>query len=59
LNEKIDIVETATDSVADARGPIQIARNPYLIPARCKYFDRAATRDAANIFVLARSRESD
>jgi hypothetical protein len=30
LNGKIDLIETATDSVADARWPIQIARNPHL-----------------------------
>jgi hypothetical protein len=64
LNGKNDPVETATASVADARGPIQIARNPHLIPVRfipvrCKYFDGAAARDAAIIFVLARPCESD
>jgi len=58
LNGKNDPVETATDSVADAHGPIQIAGNPHLIPVRCKYFDGAATRDATTIFVLARPCES-
>jgi hypothetical protein len=37
LNEKNDIVETATDSVADARGPIQIACSRIFIPVRRKY----------------------
>jgi hypothetical protein len=59
LNEKNDIAETTTDSVADARGPIQIACGRIFIPVVCKYFDRAAARDAAIIFVLARPRESD
>jgi hypothetical protein len=59
LNGKNDRVETATDSVADARGPIQIAATRIFIPIRCKYLDGAAARDAAIIFVLARSRESD
>jgi hypothetical protein len=58
LNGKNDPVETTTDSVADAREPIQIARSRIFIPVRCKYFGRAAARDAAIIFVLARSRES-
>jgi hypothetical protein len=58
LNGKIDLIETATDSVADARGSIQIACNRIFIPVRCKYFDGAA-RDAAIIFVLARPCESD
>jgi hypothetical protein len=29
LNGKNDPAETATDSVAEPRGPIQIARNPH------------------------------
>jgi hypothetical protein len=37
LNGKNDPVETAIDSVADARPVIQIAWNPHLIPGRYKY----------------------
>jgi hypothetical protein len=52
LNGKSDPVETAIDSVADARPAIQIAHNLGIHPG-------AAARDAAIIFVLARPCESD
>jgi hypothetical protein len=40
LNGKIDLTETANDSVADARGPIQIACNPDFYSRRLQIFRR-------------------
>jgi hypothetical protein len=58
LNGKNDLVETAIDSVADARPAIQIVRNPHQYSRPCKYIYEPAARDAAIIFVLARHCES-